>query len=226
MARGFAAAGADVVVSSRKPEACVAVASDIERDFGRSALPAPAHVGRWDDIESLVETAYDRFGRVDVLVNNAGMSPMFESAATLSEELWDKVFAVNVKGPFRLAALVGQRMAAGDGGSIINISSGVSVRPRAEVIPYAAAKAALNNITLSLAHEFGPNVRSNGIICGTFLTDVSAHWDPEVFAARADKFALKRGGRPDEIVGTALYLASGASTFTTGALITVDGGQP
>jgi len=133
---------------------------------------------------------------------------------------------VNLKGPFRLAALIGTRMAAGDGGSIINVSSTGAVRPRADIVPYAAAKAGLNAVTGGLAHAFGPTVRVNAIMCGTFLTDVSAAWDMEAFGRRAATFALGRGGQPGEIVGTALYLASDWSSFTTGAVITVDGGQP
>ena len=112
------------------------------------------------------------------------------------------------------------------GGSIVNISSAAAIHPRPHTLPYAAAKAGLNALTVGLAHTFGPNVRVNAIMAGTFLTDVSRSWDPEVFARRAEGFALRRGGQPEEIVGTALYLASDLSSYTTGAVITVDGGQP
>lgn len=225
-AAGLARAGADVVIASRNAEACIEYAREIEATTGRRALGYGVHVGKWDQLDGLVDAAYDRFGHVDVLVNNAGMSPLYDSVDGVSEELFDKVIAVNLKGPFRLSALVGTRMAADRGGSIINISSGVSVRPRADVVPYAAAKAALNNMTLGFAQAFGPRVRCNAIVCGTFLTDVSRSWDAEAFAERASRFALKRGADPREIVGTVLYLASDASSFTTGSLITVDGGQP
>jgi NAD(P)-dependent dehydrogenase (short-subunit alcohol dehydrogenase family) len=225
MADGLAQAGADIVVVSRKPEACTEVAAALERDHGVAALPYAAHVGRWADLDGLVEAAYERFGHVDVLVNNAGMSPVYDEVVNVSEELFDKVVGVNLKGPFRLAALIGTRMAAGAGGSIINISSMGAVRPRADILPYAAAKAGLNALTVGLAHTFGPTVRCNAIMAGTFLTDVSKAWDADVFAARARSFALQRGGQPDEIVGTALYLASDASSYTTGAIIPVDGGQ-
>ncbi|GGM20852.1 SDR family NAD(P)-dependent oxidoreductase [Dactylosporangium sucinum] len=223
---GLARAGADVVVASRDLDSCRRQAELITAETGRAALPHAVHVGRWDELPGLVDAAYARFGRVDVLVNNAGMAPLYDTLESVSEELFDKVLAVNLKGPFRLSALVGTRMAAGDGGSIVNISSGVGVRPRAGVLPYAAAKAGLNNLTAGLAHTFGPKVRCNAVVCGTFLTDVSRHWDAEAFAARAATFALGRGGHPEEIVGTVLYLASAASSFTTGALVTVDGGQP
>lgn len=226
MVDGFARAGADVVIASRSLESCQKAAAEVSAATGRDALPYSVHVGRWDQLGGLVDAAYDRFGRVDVLVNNAGMSPLYDSVDTISEELFDKVIGVNLKGPFRLAALVGTRMAASGGGSIINISSAGAVRPRADIIPYAAAKAGLNAVTVGLAHALGPSVRVNAILAGTFLTDVSKSWDAEAFAARAQRFALKRGGQPDEIVGAALYLASDASSYTTGAVIPVDGGQP
>ena len=154
------------------------------------------------------------------------MSPLYDSVDSVSEELFDKVLAVNLKGPFRLSALIGTRMAAGDGGSIINISSAGAVHPRPGILPYAAAKAGLNALTVGLAHTFGPSVRVNAIMAGTFLTDVSKAWDMEAFAERAQGFAMKRGGEPHEIVGAALYLASDLSSYTTGSILTVDGGQP
>ena len=225
MVDGFAQAGADLVVVSRKADACEQVAKQLAADYGVEALPRAAHVGRWAELDGLVEDAYDRFGRVDVLVNNAGMSPLYDSVDSVSEELFDKVVAVNLKGPFRLAALVGTRMAAGDGGSIINISSAGALRPRADILPYAAAKAGVNALTQGMAYSFGPSVRCNAIVAGTFMTDVSSSWDMDAFNARAQAFALQRGGQPDEIVGAALYLASDASSYTTGSLLTVDGGQ-
>jgi NAD(P)-dependent dehydrogenase (short-subunit alcohol dehydrogenase family) len=225
MVAGFAQAGADVVIASRDAAACAAYAAEITAATGRRALGYGAHVGHWNELDGLVDAAYDAFGRVDVLVNNAGMSPLYESVDKLSEDLFDKVIAVNLKGPFRLAALVGTRMAAGDGGSIINISSAAAVRPRPDVLPYAAAKAGLNALTAGLARTFGPSVRCNAIMAGTFLTDVSKAWDKDLFSERSRGFALQRGAEPAEVVGTALYLASDASSYTTGAVITVDGGQ-
>jgi NAD(P)-dependent dehydrogenase (short-subunit alcohol dehydrogenase family) len=225
MVDGFAQAGADVVVVSRKADACEQVAKQLAADYGVETLPRAAHVGRWAELDGLVDDAYGRFGRVDVLVNNAGMSPLYDNVESVSEELFDKVVAVNLKGPFRLAALVGTRMASGDGGSIINISSAGALRPRADILPYAAAKAGLNALTQGMAYAFGPSVRCNAIVAGTFMTDVSSSWDMEAFNARAQAFALQRGGQPDEIVGAGLYLASDASSYTTGSLLTVDGGQ-
>lgn len=226
MAFGLARAGADVIIASRDIDSCRSTAEAITTDTGQRTFAHAVHVGKWDSISKLVDAAYDHFGKVDVLINNAGMSPLYDSVDTVSESLFDKVVGVNLKGPFRLAALTGTRMAAGDGGSIINISSAGSVHPRPDILPYAAAKAGLNAITVGMAHAFGPSVRSNAIMAGTFLTDVSDSWDMDAFNRRAEGFAAKRGGQPEEIVGAAVYLASDASSFTTGSVLTVDGGHP
>jgi NAD(P)-dependent dehydrogenase (short-subunit alcohol dehydrogenase family) len=227
MALGFADAGADVIVTSRKLENCQAVAKEVEAK-GRRALAIACHVGHWDELEGLVAQSYDAFGRVDVLVNNAGMSLLYDSLPEVSELMWDKVVDLNLKGPFRLTALVGSRMASGPhGGSIINISSTGSIRPAPGMLPYDAAKAGLNALTVGFAHAFGPTVRVNCIMAGPFMTDVTAAWDIPAFERGAKaNFALERGGQPDEIVGAALYFASDASSYTTGAILRVDGGIP
>ncbi|MBU6315999.1 MAG: SDR family oxidoreductase [Acidobacteria bacterium] len=223
MALAFADHGADVVVASRKLENCEAVADEV-RARGRRALAVGYHAASWADADRLADAAYAEFGNVDILVNNAGMSPLYPSLDQVSEELFDKVIGVNLKGPFRLSAVVGTRMAAGNGGSIINVSSIASERPSPAEVPYGAAKAAINNLTRGLAASFGPKVRVNCIVPGPFLTDISKAWDLDAFNARAKQaYALGRGGEPHEIVGAALYLASSASSYTTGALINVDG---
>jgi NAD(P)-dependent dehydrogenase (short-subunit alcohol dehydrogenase family) len=224
IARAFAAAGADLVVASRKPDACADVAAELEAEHGRRAVPCACHVGRWDDVERLVDTAYEALGRVDVLVNNAGVAPVYGSLADVSEELFDKTIGVNLKGPFRLAALVGERMAASDGGSIINVSSTGAVRPTGDIVPYAAAKAGLNAMTVGFADALGPKVRVNAIMPGPFLTSISRTWDMDMLAQRTQAFPLRRAGIPEEIAGAALYLASDASSYTTGTVLTVDGG--
>lgn len=221
----FARAGADVVIASRKLESCAAVAHEVEA-LGRRALPYACHVGQWEALDGLVDAAYRHFGRVDVLVNNAGMSPLYPSLDQVSEALWDKVLAVNLKGPFRLSALVGARMAAGAGGSIINVSSIAAIRPTPIETPYAAAKAGLNALTVACAHAFGPRVRVNCIMAGPFLTDISKAWPPAAVQQLEHTSALRRAGEPDEIVGAALYFASDASSFTTGAILRIDGGRP
>ena len=229
MVLAFAERGADVVIASRKLDACEALAAEV-RILGRRALPVAYHAGSWDDADRLYETIYSEFGRCDVLVNNAGMSPLYPSVDTISEELYDKVMDVNLKGPFRLSALVGTRMAGPDhggsnGGSIIFVSSIASHRPSPNEIVYGAAKAGVNNLTHSLARTLGPTVRVNCIAPGPFLTDISKAWDLPAFGRSAQaRFALERGGEPHEIIGTALYLASDASSYTTGAVIDVDGG--
>jgi NAD(P)-dependent dehydrogenase (short-subunit alcohol dehydrogenase family) len=222
MALAFAAYGADVIVSSRKLDACEAVAREIEA-VGRRALAHACHMGRWGEIEALVDAAYAAFGKVDILVNNAGMSPASPSSVATSEEIFDKVVALNFKGPYRLSALIGTRMAAGEGGSIINVSSIGALIPRASFGPYAGAKAALNAITVAHAQEFGPKVRVNAILPGAFRTDIAKAWPKDREAGL--QAAIPRYGEPKEIVTTALYLASDHSSYTTGAMIRVDGGR-
>jgi NAD(P)-dependent dehydrogenase (short-subunit alcohol dehydrogenase family) len=222
IARAFAVFGADVIVSSRKLDACEAVAREIE-SMGRRALAHACHMGHWNEIDGLVDAAYTAFGRIDILVNNAGMSPVTPSSVATSEEMFDKVVALNFKGPYRLSALIGTRMAAADGGSIINVSSVGSLIPRASFGPYAGAKAALNAITVAQSQEFGPKVRVNAILPGAFRTDIAKAWPKDKEAHL--QAAIPRYGEPEEIVTTALYLASDHSSYTTGAMIRVDGGR-
>jgi NAD(P)-dependent dehydrogenase (short-subunit alcohol dehydrogenase family) len=225
MAHALARNGADVVVSSRRQEACETAAAKIAADTGRRALPHACHVGHWDEIDRLVDASYGEFGHVDILVNNAGMSPLYPSLEAVTEDLFDKTIGVNLKGPFRLSVLVGSRMAAGSGGSIINISSTGAVRPQARFVPYAAAKAGLNAMTGALAEAFGPSVRVNTIMPGPFETDITAGWDWDQVNEKLKRFALGRIGQPHEIVGTVLYYASDASSYTTGTVLNVDGGE-
>lgn len=224
MALGFAEYGADVAIVSRKMESCEETAREVEA-LGVKAFPYAAHVAKWDQIEAMVGAVYAEFGQIDVLINNAGMSPVYPSLDAVTEELFDKVIGVNLKGPFRLSAIVGKRMAEAGGGSIINISSTASVNASPHAEPYGAAKAGLNALTESFAHALGPKVRVNCIMAGPFLTDISKAWDMEAFKQRAEAtIPMKRGGDPDEIVGAALYLASDSASFTTGAILPVDGG--
>jgi NAD(P)-dependent dehydrogenase (short-subunit alcohol dehydrogenase family) len=219
MALAFARAGADIIVASRKLENCQAVAQQITA-MGRRALALSVHAGQWSEIDRLVEQAYSNFERIDILVNNAGMSPSTPSHE-VTEELFDKVVGLNFKGPFRLAALVAQRMASGQGGSIINISSAASWKAMPRVVAYAAAKAALNAMTISLAQEYGPNVRVNAIAAGPFLTDISKAWSEQQRETAPN--AVGRPGRPEEIVTSALFLASPASSYVSGTVVRCDG---
>lgn len=224
MALAFAVAGADVAVTSRNAEACEAVAAQV-RDRGRAAFAYGCHVGRWQELDGLVDAVYEDFGRLDVLVNNAGKSPTYAALTDVDEPMFDSVLGLNLKGPFRLAVLVGTRMFPGGGGTIVNVSSVASLRPRPDATPYAAAKAALNATTVALAHAFAPRVRVNAIVPGGFRTDISKHWSPELAESLAAQAVLGRVGEPGEITGAALFLASDASSYTTGSLLSVDGGM-
>ncbi len=220
IAKAFAEQGADILVVSRKIDACEKAAEEIAK-LGRRAAAYACHVAEWDALDDLVAFAYGKFGRVDILVNNAGIAPVAPSSLEINEALFDKTMNVNLKGPFRLSALIGSRMAAGDGGNIINISSMGAVRPKPQFSVYAAAKAGLNTITTAFALEYGPKVRVNGIMAGPFWTDISKSWREE--KDRTTTSAAGRIGRPHEIVTSALYLASDNSSYTTGTIIRLDG---
>ena len=222
MVKAFAERGADCVIASRKLDNCEAVAEEV-RSLGRRALAVQVHAAKWDSIDALIETVYAEFGRIDILVNNAGMSPAMPSHE-VTEQLFDSVLGLNFKGPFRLASQVAKRMADGDGGVIINVTSSGSLMPLPGVVPYGSAKAALNAMSRSLAAEYGPKVRVNTLSPGPFLTDIAGAWAPE--AREHVPSASGRPGNPEEIVTAALFLASPASSFTTGALVRVDGGLP
>ncbi len=224
IAGGLAAAGADVVIASRKLDACERSAEEIHEATGRRMLAVGFHVGHWDECSALVDQVYEEFGRCDVLVNNAGMSPLYESVAGITEEYFDKVVSVNFKGPFRLSAAFGARMADTDGGSIINVSTMGSLRPDKRDIVYASAKAALNALTIGIADTYAPSVRSNCILPGPVLTDITKAWGEKQIESLAGMVPLGRAGQPDDYVGTALWLASEASAFVTGAMIHLDGG--
>ena len=219
----LAEAVADVVVASRKFDACEATAEEVMASTGRKVLPVACHVGRWDECDALVDRTLEHFGRLDVLVNNAGMSPLYENLASISEDLYDKTFAVNLKGPFRLAVRAATHMAEHDGGSIVNVGTAGSLTASTRELPYACAKAGLNALTVGLADAYAPKVRVNAILPGPFRTDLSKAWAPAE-GEDAAFVPLRRMGRPQEVAPLALHLASEASSFTTGAIIRVDGG--
>jgi NAD(P)-dependent dehydrogenase (short-subunit alcohol dehydrogenase family) len=220
MVKAFAERGADVIVASRKLDNCETVAAEVQA-LGRRAMAHAVHAAKWESIDELLTAAYDEFGRIDLLVNNAGMSPPMPSHE-VTEELFDSVVGLNFKGPFRLASQTAKRMYDGAGGVIINVTSSGSLMPLPGVVPYGSAKAALNAMTRSLAAEYGPRVRVNTLSPGPFLTDIAKAWAPEARETAAN--ALGRPGNPEEIVSAALFLASPASSFTTGAIVRVDGG--
>ncbi len=225
MVKAFAQRGADVIIASRKLENCEVVADEC-RTLGRRALAVAAHVGRWDECDALIEEAYAAFGRVDILVNNAGMGPRCPSHE-VSEQLFDSVLNLNFKGPFRLASRIAKRMYDSVNeygtGCIINVTSSGSLMPLPGVIPYGSSKAALNAMSVSLAHEYAPHVRVNTLSPGAFKTDIVKSWpdggEGPVPSPRG------RVADPQDIVTAALFLASPASVNVTGSLIRCDGGQ-
>ena len=227
MAFAAARCGADVVIASRNMDNCVSTA---KRSRPRPAVPPWLIKCTWGvgtNSTDWCEATYQRFGKVDTLINNAGMSPLYDKLTNVTEKLFDAVVNLNLKGPFRLSALVGERMVAAGRGSIINVSSTGSLRPNGGIIPYAAAKAGLNAMTEGLAQAFGPTVRVNTLMAGPFLTDISKAWGLE--NGNTNMFShhwLQRPGDPPEIVGAALFLASDASSFTTGSILRADGGIP
>jgi NAD(P)-dependent dehydrogenase (short-subunit alcohol dehydrogenase family) len=221
---GLAAAGADVVIASRKLDNCRAAAAEVERATGRKALAIATNVSHWDDCDRLVDTVYDTLGACHVLVSNAGLSPLYPDLVSVTEALYDKTHAVNAKGPFRLATLFGTRMHAGDGGSIINVSTAGSLRPDVHDLPYAMAKASLNALTLGLAGAWTPKVRANVVLPGAYDTDIAKAWTPEQKQLAAELNPMGRIGQPQDLVGLCVFLASDASGYINGAQILADGG--
>lgn len=223
--RAFAAAGCDIIIASRKLDACEALAKQIMEECPeRQVLPFAMNVNSWDDCQRLFDFAYKSFGKVDVLVNNAGGSPLYKALLDISEDYYDKVMGLNLKGPFRLAVLFGSRMCELEGGKIINVSTEGTLSPQPHAAVYGAAKSGLNYLTTTLAAAYGPKVRVNCIMPGPFLTEISKAWDVQQGAKQWQRSsALMRAGRADEVVGAALYFASEASSFTTGAILQISG---
>jgi NAD(P)-dependent dehydrogenase (short-subunit alcohol dehydrogenase family) len=225
IAEALAAEGASVVVSSRKADACEAVAADIAAQYGIETMALPLHVGQWDAIEPAVGAVVERFGQLDVVVNNAGIAPLAPSLLEVTESLFDKTTDVNLKGPFRLMAVAGAHMAGRGTGSIINISSIGAVRPSPPEAMYAAAKNGLNALTQAFAQEYAPHVRVNCVMPGAFETDMAANWDDEFLQLVTRNLPAGRLGRPSEVASMVVHLASDRAGYTTGALIPVDGGR-
>ena len=225
IAGGLAEAGATVVIASRKLAMCEQAAAEIHSATGVPTRAMACHVGRWTDCDALAERVLDEFGGCDILVNNAGMSPVYPSLADIDESYYDKVSAVNLKGPFRLAVRFGDRMALRGSGSIINISTIGSLRPGAGELVYACAKAGLNALTVGLAEAYGPAVRVNAILPGAVATDIAENWPLEMVEEATRGTPLGRMGRPEDFVGAATWLAGDASSFVTGELIRIDGGR-
>jgi len=229
IARTYAAAGASVVISSRKPQNIDPVAESINQKYPGKALAVVAHAGNADNTKMLVDTAVNHFGRLDIAVNNAATNPHFGPLLTSEESQWDKIYQVNVKGYYWLCEAAAQQMKKqGEGGKIINVASVAGLRPGRGMGIYSISKAAVIMMTKVLAAELGPdNIQVNAIAPGLFKTDFSsALWQNESIVQRAiDDTPLGRIGDTEELTGIALYLAAPASSFTTGAVFTIDGGS-
>jgi len=231
MALAFARQGAEIMIASRSIESCQETAAEVFQETGRRCIPYACHVGRWDELEGLADAVWNEFEGLDILVNNAGKSPLYDKVVNVNEQMWDSVIGINLKGPFRLSALLGTRMSERAmhlerSASIINISSVAAIHPTPDVIPYTAAKAGLNAMTIGFAQTLGPHVRVNCIMPGSFRTDISKAWNWDQVDQAMKRIAMKRVGEPHEIVGAALFLASDASSYMTGSVFTVDGGIP
>jgi NAD(P)-dependent dehydrogenase (short-subunit alcohol dehydrogenase family) len=228
IALGFASAGADVALVSRKIDALRAVATEVEA-LGRRAVPIACHMGRSAEIRAMIERAAAELGGLDVLVNNAGANPVMAGIADLTEEAWDKVMDVNLKGPFiasQAAIKVFRRQ--GRGGTIVNVSSNASVDPSPLLSAYSISKAGVNSLTKLLARELGrEGIRANAIAPGLVETRMAEALitNPAIHERAVSGAALGRHAQPDEIVGAALFLASAASSYMTGQTIVVDGGS-
>jgi NAD(P)-dependent dehydrogenase (short-subunit alcohol dehydrogenase family) len=226
IALGLAQAGAAVAIASRKKEGGDAVVAEIEAAGGKASAHA-FDAGRWEDCDRLFAEVTARWGGAQILVNNVGKSPVAPSSLETSQELFDKIIAINLRSAFRLCALFGSQMRDAGGGAIVNISSSGALRPDPSFAPYAAAKLGLNLLTVTFAQEYGPKVRVNTVMPGPFHTDATKAWSRSVeFSRHAEKtLPLGRGGEPSEIVGAVLYLVSDLASFTTGACLNVDGGH-
>jgi NAD(P)-dependent dehydrogenase (short-subunit alcohol dehydrogenase family) len=227
VAHAYATAGAAVVLSSRKQEALDRVAAAIQADGGQ-ALAVATHTGDGAGVEALVAQACNRFGGVDILVNNAATNPHFGPLLTSEESHWDKILDVNVKGYFRLVRACVPHMRERGGGKVINLASVAGRAPLPNMGIYCVSKAAVLMLTEVLAVELAPdNIQVNAIAPGFVKTAFSrAIWDnPAIHDAVIERIPQRRIANVEELTGIALYLAAPASSFTTGATFTIDGGQ-
>lgn len=227
IARTFAENGARVVLSSRKQESLDSVAASINKSGGQ-AIAVACHTGKMEMVDALYKQVMDTYGQVDVLVNNAATNPYFGSVLDVPESAYDKTFEVNTKGYFFMAQKAGKIMAERRSGSIINIASVAGLRASPMQAVYGMTKAAVIMMTKAYAKELGPSgVRCNAICPGLTQTHFASVLieTKEIYDVAIKDIPLNRHAQPDEIAGAALYLASDASSFTTGSIIVVDGGN-
>jgi 7-alpha-hydroxysteroid dehydrogenase len=226
IARGFAECGADVVISSRNADDLAKAAAAIAGDTGRRVVPVACDVNDRAQLEHLVETTWKEFGRIDVLVNNAGGTPPRQALRT-SEKMFESAFHFNVTSAFLLSRLVIPKMLEAGGGNVLNISSGLSWLVDKGFVAYGTAKAALSHMTRLLAFEMAPKVRVNAIAVGAIGTDALLPFlemMPEARAKLEGGTPMRRIGTPEDIAAAAVYLCSPAGAWVTGKVFEVDGG--
>jgi NAD(P)-dependent dehydrogenase (short-subunit alcohol dehydrogenase family) len=220
----FARAGAKVTISSRKPDACAAALAELRAE-GHEAISVPAHVGKAEDITRLVDETVAGFGRLDVVVCNAAVNPVFAKLQDITEETWAKVMETNLTSVWRMAKAACPIMAANGGGAMVLLSSTASLVGTFTEGPYAVSKAAENHLARQLAVQWGPDhIRVNTIAPGVTRTDMIRNHDPAMIARTLERTPLRRMGEPEDIAAIALFFASDASRHLTGQLLVADGG--
>jgi dehydrogenase/reductase SDR family member 4 len=226
MAQILAEAGAKVIVSSRKQEAVDEVANALKAQ-GYEATGVACHVGEMSQLKNLVEKTIEIYGGIDIIINNAATNPVFGPVVNTDESAFDKIMQVNVKAPFELAKLCYPSMKSRGGGSIINISSIGGLSPEPLLGIYSVSKASLVMLTKVIAKEWGKDgIRANVVCPGLIQTKFSeALWkNDEMLQKSVKHLPISRIGQPDDLAGVALFLASDAAAYITGAVYTVDGG--
>lgn len=223
IATGLSAAGASVVVASRKADACAETEAAL-RDSGGEALGVPTHLGDLDALDALVDRTVDRFGGIDIVVNNAATA-LAQSIGDITPEAWQKVYDVNLRGPVFLVQAALPHLKASGHAAVLNVISVGAFLYSAHTSMYAGAKAALMSYTRSMAAELAPfGIRANALAPGTVDTDMVRANDPETQERMAQANLLRRAAHPDELIGPALLLVSDAGSFVTGQALLVDGG--
>jgi NAD(P)-dependent dehydrogenase (short-subunit alcohol dehydrogenase family) len=224
IAEGLVCAGAKVVVASRKPDACAETEAHLTATLGGEALGVPTHLGDVDAIGALVDRAVERFGGVDIVVNNAA-NALAQPLGSFTLDAWEKSLAVNLRGPVFLVEHALPHLEKSGKGAILNVVSVGAFLFSAYTSLYAAGKAGLMAMTRAQAAEFAPRgIRANALAPGTVMTDMVRNNPPERIASMEKAAFMGRGADPDEMVGPALFLVSDASSFMTGQVLIVDGG--
>ena len=223
VAEGLACGGARVVVASRKPDACAETEAHL-RALGAEAIGVPTHMGELDAVQHLADTAVERFGGIDIVVNNAA-NALTQPLGEFTAEAWQKSFDVNLRGPVFLVQAALPHLERSEHASVVNVISAGAFLFSAHVAMYSAAKAALMSFTRAMAADFAPKgIRVNALAPGTVETDMTRANGPDGMRMMAKASHMRRAADPDEMVGPVLYLASDASSFMTGQVLLVDGG--